>query len=298
MAVSPILTDTDISGREIKLHGSLDFPAACYANAFPPNMIPPHWHEELECINVIRGKLRLTAASGSFEMEEGTGVFINSNVLHTVHAEAGEAEIRSIVFSASLLGGQENSIIWTKYILPLTGNGALPFFLFSDQNRKQKRLMDLVEQVWNMIAEETHGYEITVRNLLSDFLLEFTDQIAEANLPSCQPDHLRREQRLKCMLEYIRMHYSDALTVSEIAESASISKSECLRCFREGIGIPPMQYAGQLRLRMAAKYLRTTDWPITEIGEKCGFQEMGYFAARFRQQYGMTPGEYRRNQNS
>jgi AraC-like DNA-binding protein len=56
-----------------------------------------------------------------------------------------------------------------------------------------------------------------------------------------------------------------------------------------------MQYTKKYRLIMAAGYLKTTAWPISEIGRKCGFQEMGYFAAQFRKTFAMTPTAYRKN---
>jgi hypothetical protein len=48
---------------------------------------------------------------------------------------------------------------------------------------------------------------------------------------------------------------------------------------------------------IAAKYLKSTDWPVSEIGRCCGFQEMGYFASQFRKLFGMTPTAYRKDGN-
>ncbi len=296
MAVSSRLTTIDLYGREQKPHGDPEFPIACYEITFPPNLIPPHWHEELEFIHVVRGRLYLTAASGKYEISGDTGIFVNSNILHTVTAESSEAEIRSIVFAPSLLGGNEDSIFWKKYLLPIIEDNNLPFLLFPHSDADKAEMIDLVDQVWKNVAEEPHGYELRVRSLLSDFLLRLSDIRDTAGLPPVSSERRRREERLKQMLTYIRGSYSEELTVEKIAQSASISKSECLRCFRDGIGQTPMRYVNQFRLRAAAECLRTTDWPIGEIAAQCGFTEMGYFAACFRKQYGMTPGSYRRRQ--
>ena len=84
------------------------------------------------------------------------------------------------------------------------------------------------------------------------------------------------------------------LTLEEIARAGMVSKSECLRCFRNVIGPTPIQYLNQYRIQRAAELLVTTDCKITEIGGLCGFQEMGWFAKTFRKLKGCTPSEYRR----
>ena len=104
---------------------------------------------------------------------------------------------------------------------------------------------------------------------------------------------LRDSQRMKNMLQYIDEHYSDNITINEIAESVSLSVSECLRCFHRTIGTTPIQYLKSLRIKKAAELLTNTDMKIVDIGIICGFQDMSYFAKTFRNIYGCTPSQYR-----
>ena len=104
---------------------------------------------------------------------------------------------------------------------------------------------------------------------------------------------LRDSQRMKNMLQYIDEHYSDNITINEIAESVSLSVSECLRCFHRTIGTTPIQYLKSLRIKKAAELLTNTDLKIVDIGIICGFQDMSYFAKTFRNIYGCTPSKYR-----
>ena len=103
-----------------------------------------------------------------------------------------------------------------------------------------------------------------------------------------------KEQRLKKMMQYVQTRYSDSITLESIASAASVSSTECMRCFREGLKTSPMQYVRRYRLHKAAEYLRMTNWPVSEVGLRCGFQEMGYFAAQFRDMYGSSPTQYRK----
>ncbi|MBR1455844.1 MAG: helix-turn-helix transcriptional regulator, partial [Oscillospiraceae bacterium] len=88
--------------------------------------------------------------------------------------------------------------------------------------------------------------------------------------------------------------YAEDIRIRHIAQSAAVSESECLRCFRALIGSTPNRYLNQYRLRRAGQLLRGTELKVAEIAEACGFREMSYFARAFRLAYGVAPSEYRR----
>ena len=95
------------------------------------------------------------------------------------------------------------------------------------------------------------------------------------------------------MLEYIHDNYMSEITTKVLASSANVSESECLRCFRNVLGITPIQYVKKYRLQIAADMLMTTDYTITGIASRCGFGHMSYFSRAFHGMFGVTPREYR-----
>jgi len=105
---------------------------------------------------------------------------------------------------------------------------------------------------------------------------------------------LRSADRIKQMLQYIQDHYAEDVSVDQIAASASISASECLRCFHDMIGTTPNQYLRDRRAQRAAELLCGTGLSVTEIAGQCGFQDGSYFARSFRQVCGCGPTAYRR----
>ena len=96
------------------------------------------------------------------------------------------------------------------------------------------------------------------------------------------------------MIQYIHDHFSEQLTISQIAKSASISNSECIRCFHHVIGMTPIQYLKEYRLHRACQMLSSTNELISDIALQCGFHDFSYFTKTFRETRGITPGEYRR----
>jgi transcriptional regulator GlxA family with amidase domain len=100
------------------------------------------------------------------------------------------------------------------------------------------------------------------------------------------------------MIAFIQEHFSEKLTLEEIATSAAISTRECLRCFKTSIRQSPMDYLIEYRIRTAKKLLETTDHSITDIALACGFNSNSYFTKLFHRICGKTPNIYRKELRS
>ena len=137
------------------------------------------------------------------------------------------------------------------------------------------------------------GYEFIIRNYLSEIicLLQYNFDSGHYNV---NQKSIRNSIRAKKMIQYIHDHFSEQLTISQIAKSASISNSECIRCFHHVIGMTPIQYLKEYRLHRACQMLSSTNELISDIALQCGFHDFSYFTKTFRETRGITPGEYRR----
>lgn len=140
--------------------------------------------------------------------------------------------------------------------------------------------------------QEPVGYELDAREALS--------RLAFLLVSHCPPERteyseriLRTGVRMRTMLTYIQENVQAELTVADIAGSAAVGESECLRCFRALLGTTPIRYVRQLRLQRAAELLETTELPISEIAARCGFQDLSYFSKCFREAMGCAPRRYR-----
>lgn len=286
---------TDEKKREIKEHGSFAFPVACYVNHTGTVPVPWHWHDELEVIFVKRGSVLIQIGSEKREVTEGGGCFINAGVLHAVEKTSiVEIEERSIVFHPRLVGGSMDSVFWQKYVLPVISNRAFSGTYLDPSTPWQKEMISHIQTVWEACAMEKEDYEIVARNALSRCLsLTLKQQFGKKS--GLSEKALRQNERMKIMLKYIQEHFDEALSVRQIAESVSVSESECMRCFRNTIGVTPIAYLKSYRLQCAAELLENTKDPVSDIGGRCGFLEMSYFSRAFRQVYGCTPSQYRAN---
>ena len=100
--------------------------------------------------------------------------------------------------------------------------------------------------------------------------------------------------RIQTMIAFIQQHYQEKLSLEDIARSASVSRSECLRCFRTSINRTPFEYLLDYRIERAERLLRSTDLSVLDIALKTGFSNGAYFGKMFKEAKGLPPGLYRR----
>lgn len=294
MALSPDHLVVTSDSRQISSHGTILYPVACYENNLTQKSFIAHWHDELEFLTVCEGCAQIMAGSANHALNAGEGVFLNAGCLHAAHnAGAAKCVLHSIAFHPSLIGGYPNSIYWKRYIQPVLSSKHRECVFHGDASWKQDCLHD-ADEAWNAHVQETENFELQVREKLSHLLATMLAHQIEPQAPR-SPKAIRSEERTKEMLQYIYNHYDEPITLEILAKKSSISVSECLRCFHDTIGTTPIQFIRQFRLQKAAELLATTSLSIIEIGMKCGFEEMSYFAKIFRNVYGKTPSDYRKS---
>ena len=86
----------------------------------------------------------------------------------------------------------------------------------------------------------------------------------------------------------------DALRLAALAAAVHLSPSRLAHLFQEQIGQTVAETQRQLRLRQAARLLRHSARSVQEIAAEVGFHCPFHFSRRFRQAFGASPREYRR----
>ena len=284
----------DKTGKELVKHGTTMFPIACYESDLGKWKVDWHWHDELEAFVILEGAATITAGNEKYVISKGEGIFVNHGVLHGgVAVDLKACKYHSIVFHPRLISGSIDSVFYQKYVSSVLENRSVESIHFKQNIDWHNEAIDIICNVWELCVHEPVGYEFKVRNLLSEFIFKIWSNLSEA--PHHQDTKIMRdEDRIKTMLQFIHENYGNEVTIKMIANSALISESECLRCFRRTIGTTPIQYVKQYRIQTAAQMLVSTQKKIADIAIKCGFQDISYFTKSFREYKGCVPTEYRR----
>lgn len=103
------------------------------------------------------------------------------------------------------------------------------------------------------------------------------------------------EAFMKQYTAVIKANFSNPeLDVDLICKTIGMSRAKFYRKAKESTSMSPAEMIKCLRLEAAAQLLRESDLSISEILEKVAFSSSGYFASCFKNKYGMSPKEYRK----
>ena len=94
---------------------------------------------------------------------------------------------------------------------------------------------------------------------------------------------------------FIRAHHSEQLSVDQIAESAECSRRTLERRFRNALGRTVHDELTRQRLKRARRLLRETDLTVEAVSDRTGFTDQRRMNLVFKQNFGMTPLEFRRS---
>jgi AraC-like DNA-binding protein len=104
------------------------------------------------------------------------------------------------------------------------------------------------------------------------------------------PDHDRAGQ----LVNFIRMHFAEKLTLQDIAQAVGRSDRLVRDLMQRTVGMPPMRYLTQYRVEKAKEFILYSDYSLKEITELSGFRTVHHFTRVFDQVAHETPGAWRR----
>lgn len=102
------------------------------------------------------------------------------------------------------------------------------------------------------------------------------------------------ERQVQQVLEFIREHLSEQLSLEALARQVGFSPYHFARVFRQALGASPHQFVLRQRLEHAQQLLEQTDLPLAQVAAVCGFADQSHLTQVFTQQLGCTPRAYRR----
>lgn len=303
--------------QELTQHGSPSFPIQYYIDEpvhFSDCTIPLHWHPELEFWVANGGSADVQIGKTSFCLEEGFGIFINANVLHSFRQTEPTQNLQcpNIVFLDELIA-PVTSKIYQSYVQPLTANHLLPYILLNPYKEWQKKILMLLDDIFqifqlNNIKEnnkntpilqfralelESACFEMEVQNKLNQLWQVIFSHQEDIPHILCSRNEQLLQIRTQKMLAFIHSNYQQQVSLSDIASSAGISKSEAARCFQSYLHTSPINYLLSYRIERAKWALQNSMETIAQISQNCGFQSPSYFGKTFRKQTGFSPKEYR-----
>lgn len=293
MKRDPISYINNQTRQETLVEISPDFPYCAFLSplhTYPNHTFPWHWHRELELFYVQSGQMEYHLPQGIYAFQEGQGGFLNANVLHKVSCQSGLTCTQEVLQFPSEFIAIPGSRAMEKYVRPIVEDSKLPILRFDPEVPDHQPILSLLRQSYSLFREDLPGCELDVQGCM----LELWKRLFYLTASWPQEQSASADDfRLKQMLSYITVHFSQPIRLEDIANAAAISPRACERCFRTHLDTAPLAYLTNYRLHHACELLSNTNISIKEIAKQCGFHSNSYFTRLFGTRIGITPQTYR-----
>ncbi len=159
---------------------------------------------------------------------------------------------------------------------------------------KSPRAIELFERISNRWRYGNLHSRCACRGLLLELLLELL--CSGYNQFEEQSEGNRLGGRIRYLLNKLAEEPLCKMgSISDALEKQGMSYAHQCRVFKQCYGISPLSYVNALRAERAKNLLRDTHFDISEIAERLGYNNLGYFSRFFKKNVGVSPSYFRLN---
>lgn len=235
-----------------------------------------HYHEHHhELYYLIDGTTKYFVGDEIFLMKKGNFIFIPKGMLHKTDSE-------ECLHNERILISFDDSVFTesTKFLLDELTLSKLSYI--PDKNRyKLEEILNLLKKEYDRPDEYSKNlqklYTVELLTLICRYRRNFTPKVSEA-------DKIVFE-----ISDYIRNSYHENISLKALSEKFAVSESHLSRKFKEVSGTGINEYITSVRIMNAEILLKENKHSITEIANKCGFNDSNYFSTVFKRIKGITP---------
>jgi AraC family transcriptional regulator len=229
--------------------------------------LPSHAHQAGFVSLMLEGQYRETAGFSQYGYQPFSCIYHPPGMDHRDEIGHAGVTLLTLEFKPELFDAMDFSTVNLRPIIDLSGR------------RPAWELMDLYRRISSTAANDLDVESRAVALAFS--IVKFS---------SGTPRDLRSLQRAR---EYIHAHFSENLTLAQVARAAGVHPVYLGQIFRQEFGETLGEYLNRIRVRAAAEMLANSDLPLSAVAVDLGFYDQSHFTRTFRQFTGATPGAFR-----
>lgn len=246
-----------------------------------------HWHKELELVYMIKGHLDVCINGKQKTIYDNELYFVNSEVIHVTDIE------------------DDNKINMYLVVL-LSYEFMRQFFpdidsIVFDVDTNKEAKANIISSMQNIVKHCENSNDIfgdikKYEEILKIYyeLLKHCAVYKKNNFVIKTP---RNFGHAKKVIEYVGKHYTDEITLNDMAELAELSPAYFSKYFKDITGTSFCKYLNGIRLEYALKDMITQNMSVTDAAFNNGFPNVKSFITLCKKVYGYTPAQYRIHHN-
>lgn len=237
--------------------------------------VPPHLHEAIEVVYVTEGSVELGVGKELYHLKEGDLGIVFPNIIHHYQVfEEGENKAIYLFMDSSLFSSfMENLRLYCPKIPVIS---------------KQNLQNDIVSAIQALTQNENTCS--VMGQAYAQMILSYVFSIMEF----VEKDTVGEDNLIYQAVSYIAKNFQEHISLDRMAVDLGVSKYVLSRMFSSTFHCNFCKYVNRTRLNYAVSYLESEDISITELCLECGFDSQRTFNRAFKEEYKMTPREYRK----
>lgn len=160
---------------------------------------------------------------------------------------------------------------------------------------KLARLNELLSRMMEESRSKPELFEISCSIFLNEMLMEIYRLVHAQAFEGTHPiSRGSVNPRVEQVIRYLSEHFSEPISLNQLADMIYVSRYYLCHLFKETTGITISEYLIYIRIRQAKRELALTEYSISEIASRVGFNTLAHFGQTFKSMEGMTPRDYRK----
>ena len=238
-----------------------------------------HTHPFTELFFVVDGKGEFNIQGQRFPVKANDFVIINPQVEHTELSSPDEP-LEYIVLGIKGLSFSN---------LTPVSEGGHPFSFFNLRD-EQKDILRYLNAMVQEATSQSMSYELVCHNLLEILLIKI---LRHQHFDLEVGKQSKATKDISFIKHYLETYYHESIQLEDLASMTHLSRFYISHSFKKEIGMSPMEYLIDIRIKESKILLRTTNYSISQVADIVGFTTPTYFSKQFRKSTGISPTDYR-----
>ena len=154
-------------------------------------------------------------------------------------------------------------------------------------------IYQILQRLLFLFAENHPSKDLFVNNMLQELIVRIM-QTNTRKIYSEKAMQLSSSNRMAFVVDHIRENLHMPLSIEDLSARACMSTSNFYRVFKNELGISPIDFINNERIKLASSLLKDPNVKVKEVFMRCGFENRSYFNRVFKRVKEVSPKAYQK----